>query len=59
MVYSILTYPNYGKTYATGHTAQMTIHTSACARQTLHRTPREPWLEIIHHQGGLLRPLYK
>ncbi|PYR36231.1 MAG: DNA recombinase [Acidobacteria bacterium] len=47
MVYSMLTNPAYGGTYAYGKTEQVTIYAGGEPRQTIRRKPREHWLAFI------------
>jgi DNA invertase Pin-like site-specific DNA recombinase len=53
MVYSMLTNPAYGGTYAYGKTEQVTIYADGEPRQTIRRKPRAHWLAFIPeaHEG--------
>jgi DNA invertase Pin-like site-specific DNA recombinase len=53
MVYSMLTNPAYGGTYAYGKTEQVTTYVDGAPRQTIRRKPREHWLAFIPeaHEG--------
>ena len=53
MVYSMLTNPAYGGTYAYGKTEQVTMYADGAPRQTVRRKPREQWLAFIPeaHEG--------
>ena len=53
MVYSMLTNPAYGGTYAYGKTEQVTTYADGAPRQTIRRKPREQWLAFIPeaHEG--------
>ena len=53
MVYSMLTNPAYGGTYAYGKTEQVTTYAAGEPRQTVRRKPREHWLAFIPaaHEG--------
>jgi DNA invertase Pin-like site-specific DNA recombinase len=53
MVYSMLTNPAYGGTYAYGKTEQVTTYANGEPHQTIRRKPREHWLAFIPetHEG--------
>lgn len=53
MVYSMLTNPAYGGTYAYGKTEQVTTYADGEPRQAIRRKPREHWLAFIPeaHEG--------
>lgn len=53
MIYSMLTNPAYGGTYAYGKTEHVTQYHGGEARQTIRRKPRNQWLSFIPgtHEG--------